>query len=345
MTDDPNPRARLYGLLAHLLLDELDRPLAAYLRELPGLAEHIPPDAQLDDWLADMRAEHLRLFGLNIYPYESIFRDRELMLNSAATQRVTALYQACGFMPAERLAAAAPDHLGLELAIMGELAEQAAHNPVALTCRGTLLHDHLAAWLPACTEAIGRAARAPLHHALAEIAVELVLGELKEVRSSHPHPPAWSADSHLQEQPLTLSPAWETSEAQRAGWPGGEGDSEDLDLRQIVGCLLTPDEIGVFICRTDIMGMGRALGLPTPVAERKHMLLSLFEAAGRFEQAPGLLGALGERLRAADATYARLAAMHPAWEPYGLVWRGRVANGLGLLERLARDLQRIEDRR
>jgi hypothetical protein len=115
-------------------------------------------------------------------------------------------------------------------------------------------------------------------------------------------------------------------------------------LRQIVRRLLTPDEIGVFLCRADIVATGRALGLPAPIAEREHMLLGLFETAGRFEQVPALLGALGERLRAADATYASLAAAHPAWKPYGRAWRGRVADGLGLLEQLARDLQRIEDR-
>jgi putative dimethyl sulfoxide reductase chaperone len=322
MPSEPNSRARLYTLLARLLLDELDRPLAVYLRGLPGLAEHVPPDEQLDDWLADMRAEHQWLFGLNIYPYESIFRDRELMLNSAATRRVTELYQACGFVPAARLPA--PDHLGLELALMGQLADRVLHDPAARMHMATLLHDHLAAWLPACAEAISRAARAPLHRALAEIAVELALGELEEVRPSPPHL-------------LPRSPAWERG-------PRGEGDSEDPNLRQIVRRLLTPDEIGGFICRADIAATGRALGLPTPIAEREHMLLGLFEAAGRFEQAPALLGALGERLRAADATYARTAATHPAWEPYSRAWRGRVSDGLGLLEVLARDLQRIENR-
>jgi TorA maturation chaperone TorD len=350
MPAEPHARPRLYALLARLLLDQFDRPLAVYLRGLPGLAEHIPADAELDDWLADMRAEHQRLFGLNIYPYESIFRDRELMLNSAATQRVAALYQACGFAPTTRLAAA-PDHLGLELALMAELAIRAPHDPMARMHIAALLHDHLAAWLPACAEAIGRAVRAPLHRALAEIAVELVLGELEMVASlpPHPHPLShqereepdsaqrWSGDSHIQEQSLPLSPAWERGS-------GGEGNGEGPDLRQIVRCLLTPDEIGVFICRADIAAIGHALGLPTPIAEREHMLLGLFEAAGRFEQAPALLGALSERLRAADATYARLVTIYPAWEAHSRPWRRRVADGLALLERLTRDLQRIEDR-
>jgi putative dimethyl sulfoxide reductase chaperone len=325
----PHPRARLYALLGRLLLEQLDRPLAVYLRGLPGLAEHIPADAELNDWLADMRAEHQRLFGLNIYPYESLFRDRELMLNSAATQRITALYQACGFVPAARLAAAAPDHLGIELALMAQLVEQAPLEPVAGEHLGVLLHDHLAAWLPACTEAIGRVARAPLHRALAEIAVDLVLDDLETVASLPPHP-----------QPLSPGGRGEPDSARVEG-PGGEGDSEGSDLRQIVRRLLTPDEVGVFICRADIATTGHALGLPAPIAERGHMLLGLFEAAGRFELVPALLDALGERLRAADATYARLAVAHPAWEPYGRAWRGRVAEGLGLLERLAGQFEEL----
>jgi TorA maturation chaperone TorD len=370
---ESNPRAQLYSLLARLLLDQLDRPLAVYLRGLPGLAEHIPADAELGDWLADMRAEHQRLFGLNIYPYESIFRDRELMLNSAATQPIAVLYQACGFAPAAQLAAAAPDHLGLELALMAELTTRAPHDAAAHRHMAALLHDHLAAWLPACAEAIDRAARAPLHRALAEIAVELVLGDLAASGSPHPQPlspggrgepdsaPAGAPDLPLspapergpggegdslgreepdradqtREPPLPLSPAWGR---------GSGGEGEGPDLRQIVRRLLTPDEIGIFICRADIAATGRALGLPTPIAEREHMLLGLFEAAGRFEQVPALLGALDERLRAADATYARLAGAHPAWEACGRAWRERVADGLGLLERLAADLQRIEDR-
>jgi TorA maturation chaperone TorD len=328
MLSEPTPRARLYALLARLLLDELDRPLARYLRGLPGLAEHIPLDAEIDDWLADTRVEHHRLFGLNVYPYESIFRDRELMLNSAATQRVAALYEACGFAPAARLRAGAPDHLGVELALMAELAARAPRDPTAPAHIATLLHGHLATWLPACAEAIGRVARAPLHRALAEIVVELALGELGEFAPTPPHP-----------QPL--SPG---GRGYPAGWSGGEGVGEGLDLRQIVRRLLTPDEVGVFICRADITAVGHALGLPAPIAERGQMLLGLFEAAGRFELAPALLDALGERLRAADATYARLETAYPAWEPHGRAWRRRVADGVALLEGLARDLQRIEER-
>jgi TorA maturation chaperone TorD len=322
MADDPNVRALLYALLARLLLDELDRPLACYLRGLPGLAEHIPPDTELDDWLADMRAEHQRLFGLNIYPYESIFRDHELMLDSTATQAIAALYEACGFTPAARLRTGAPDHLGIELALMGELAGRVPREPSARAHMVALV-GHLAAWLPACAEAISHTAYAPLHRALAEIAVELVLSELGESEAL----PALPQPLCHQRIERELAPPLRSQ-------PKGEMEVQDLDLHQIVRRLLTPDEVGVFICRADIAGIGHGLGLPAPIAERGHMLLSLFEAAGRFELAPALLAALGQRLRAADATYVRLAAAHPAWQTYGRAWRGRVADGLALLEGL-----------
>jgi TorA maturation chaperone TorD len=345
MIDEAHPRARLYALLGRLLLDELDRPLALYLRGLPGLAEHIPPQAELAGWLDNLRAEHQRLFGLNVYPYESIFRDRELLLNTAATQRVAALYAACGFTPAARLRAGAPDHLGVELALMAELHARAPYDTAARAQLARLLRDHLAAWLPACAEALAWVGRAPLYRTVAEIAVDLVLSDLAEF-APHPQPFSHQGRGELQEQEhpnLPLSLAWEISEARRAGWPGGEGlpASEGLELRQIAHRLLTPDHAGAFISRADISAIGHALALPAPIAEREQMLRGLFGAAGQFDLVPALLGALADRLRAADATYARLAAEHPAWADYGRAWRTRVAAGLELLERMGREQRMI----
>jgi TorA maturation chaperone TorD len=328
MIDEPNPRAHLYALLARLLLDELDQPLARYLRGLPGLAEHIPPEAQLAAWLADLRVEHHRLFMLNVYPYESIFRDHELMLNTAVTQRVAALYAACGRAPAARVRAAAPDHLGVELALMGELAACAPHTPADQAWMVELLHQHLAAWLPACAEALAHGARAPLYRALAGIAVELMLADLDTS----------SASPHLQHDSRRESGAFDLPVSPLSLQAGGEGP----DLRQIVRRLLTPDAVGVFISRTDIIAIGHALGLPAPIADREQMLFGLFGAAGQFDQAPALLGALADRLRTADATYARHTAEHAAWAAYGQAWRGRVAAGLTMLAEMGREHQMMQ---
>ena len=336
MSADFNSHAQLYALLARLFLEELDRPLALYLRGLPGLAEHIPPDPAVDDWLGDLRAEHQWLFGLNVYPYEAIFRDRDLMLNTASTSRVVALYQACGFAPAARLRAGAPDHLGVELALMAELVSRLPHDPPARPRIAELLHQHLAAWLPPCSEALARVARAPLYRALAEIATELVLADLERF----PAPETAEigrATRHKTGQNAQISEVWRTEAYAPALTPGGEGLEDERGLRPIVRRLLTPDDLGVFISRADIAAVGHALALPAPIAEREQMLVALFGAAGQFELVPALLAALGGLLRGADGAYARLAADHPAWVAQGRVWRGRVAAGLALLDELARE--------
>src|SRR5437588_9321323 len=124
-------RQATYDLLARLYLAEPDPGLARQLRGLPGFAELVPEDARLEEWLEDEAAEYQWLFGMNVYPYESIFVDRELMLNTEAADRVVALYRECGFelgnsklktMPLSEAKGqnsklkipGAPDHLGLE---------------------------------------------------------------------------------------------------------------------------------------------------------------------------------------------------------------------------------------
>jgi TorA maturation chaperone TorD len=312
----PNPRAQLYAQLARLLLDEVDLQFACSLREIPGMAEHVPPGADLEDWLVDMCAEHQRLFCLNLSPYESIFRGREPMLNTAATRRVVAFYQTCGFAPSTRRGAA-PDHLAIELALAATLSAQASHSASAGAQFAGLLHEHLAVWLPACAEALARITRAPLYRVVAEVATELVLYDLAEFASAH----SWSR-AHQ-----------EAEEHDRHSARGNGSDGPDL--RQMLHCLLTPDAVGILISRADIAAIGHALGLPAPVDERERMLLRLFGFAGQYGMLPALLDALGELLRAADKRYAELAAAHPVWDSYGRAWRGRVAAGLALVDGLA----------
>lgn len=317
MSCSSNPRTQLYSLLARLVFDEVDLQLACSLRELPGMADHVPPGVDLDEWLADMCAEHRRLFGQNISPYESIFRGRELMFNTATTQRVAAFYQFCGFTPSTRRAVA-PDHLGIELALAAVLSARAEHSAAAGAQLASLLHEHLVAWLPACAVTIARTARAPLYRLLADVATELVLYDLAEFTPA-PRPLA-----HHRNMERQLAPLWE----RRSG-------NEGTDLRQIVRKLLTPEEVGILISRADITAIGHALGLRAPVAGRERMLMGLVGAAGQFDMMRVLLDALGDLLRAADEIYADLLAAHPAWETYGRAWRGRVANGLALLDELA----------
>src|SRR5437868_4910333 len=122
MIDAPQLHARQagYDLLARLYLAEPDAAVLAYVRDLPGFAECLPPPAAQAAWQEAQAAEYQRLFGMNVYPYESLFRDPDLMLNTAATARVRQLYVDLGFaMPPVRTGA--PDHLGLELRLLRDL--------------------------------------------------------------------------------------------------------------------------------------------------------------------------------------------------------------------------------
>src|SRR3982751_148763 len=124
-------REATLDLLARLYLAEPDVSLVRHLRGLPGFADLLPEEAQLGAWLEEEAAEYQWLFGMNVYPYESIFVDRELMLNTEAADLVAALYQECGFdvENSKLKIPGAPDHLGLELGLMGELvaSERRAH--------------------------------------------------------------------------------------------------------------------------------------------------------------------------------------------------------------------------
>lgn len=47
-----------YELLARLYLEEVDSTMLEYLREIPGLAEHVPiPDIDVNNWLTDLKTE------------------------------------------------------------------------------------------------------------------------------------------------------------------------------------------------------------------------------------------------------------------------------------------------
>lgn len=320
MNDDSvtNIRARqaLYGLLARLFLAPPDPHLIAELSELPGFAEHLsqPPTPNSQP----LEIEYERLFGRSVYPYESLYVDRELMLNTAATERVSALYATAGYAPDPRAAGAA-DHLGLELGCMAHLIGRGEADLAA-----RLLGEHLAAWAPVCMRAAQRAAPHPLYQAAAELTIELILSDL-----ASPSPPAPLPRGERGVSP----PAPGQGEGERGGEGGQEGetDDEEVGLNRVVRRLATPAEVGIFLSRADIAALGKALQLPAPIGERFTMLRGLFEAAGQFEAVPALLAALAELLADEQAALRALAGRHPAWEAYAQPWQARLAAGHALL--------------
>ena len=334
-------RRESYDLLARLYLDEPGADLVASLRELPPFAEHMPPESAVDAWLADVAVEYQRLFGMNVYPYESIFVDPELMLNTRATERVARLYHDCGFDRLEARAGA-PDHLGLELRLMRELITAELHAQArgdeggerwARAQQAYCLHDHLARWAPICAQAVMRVTTQPLYTLLATLTTELVLSDLDAV----PAPvvsPRIALERHLtcpETRPSAVDSDLDADSSARAA--SGEGASaEDAGgINAIVRQLITPATTGVLLTRADISGLGRMLHLPITVGERFQMLRSLFDAAGQFDHVPALLDSLGHLFVEEDKAVAALIAAYPAWSGYGQDWRQRIAAGQSLI--------------
>jgi TorA maturation chaperone TorD len=346
---DRQARQAAYEFLAWIYLDEPSAPLLDYVRDLPGFTELVHDGA-----LEDLQIEYQRLFGINVYPYESIFIDRELMLNSAATERVVQLYQACGFDPLPASVGAA-DHLGLELRLMAHLiaaerhaAKRADETAVqwARVQQARCLHEHLARWAPILAQSVVRVATQPLYSAAVTLMTELVLTDLGALPSAHwnDEPPMASresvaagqfaahatqfpdqADDLDPESPIPLRPYTDTS---------SEADEDERGIGRIVRQLLTPQEVGVFLSRADIGSLGQALQLPLPMGERFQMLRGLFDAAGQFDQIPALLDGLMQLFVQAEEATATLMANYPAWTSYGQFWQQRIASGQALISEM-----------
>ncbi|HEX5501985.1 MAG TPA: molecular chaperone TorD family protein [Thermomicrobiales bacterium] len=335
-------RRAAYDLFARLYLDEPDAALARELRDLPGFAACVPPDEALPAWLDGVAVEHQRLFGQNVYPYESVFVDPELLLNTAATERVVRFYRLGGFDPAGARAGA-PDHLGLELRCLGHLvaledrADGGGDRAGAARARrlqARCLREHLARWAPVCCLAVRRVTAEPLYRELADLTVDLVLGDLATLappggapdptagtavdRDSAPETPDEPPDGVLRPDVLT----------------GASEADEGPGLNRIVRDLVTPARSGLLLARADLGRVARALGLPLALGDRFQMLRDLFTAAGQYGHLPTLLDALAALVGEADGALAALAAAHPAWAPYGAHWRRRLDGSRALIAAL-----------
>lgn len=313
------------------------------MRELPGFDELIPPEAELPAWLDELAVEYQRLFGMNVYPYEALFVDAELLLNSAATDRVAELFEEAGFV-ATGARVGAPDHLGLELRLMRDLIARerraaAQGDNLAIAAARALQHrciaDHLAVWAPLCCASVIGVTREPLYALLARFTVDLLLGDLEEFGESGAPltVPAYRpvaipsgavpAESETEageldpESPIPLRPYG----GSRGGW---DDEGEEPGINAVVRRLLTPVESGLFLARAELNRVARGLELPAPVGDRFQMLRGLFTAAGQFDQVVPLVDALSGSVETTRGQVAGWNRQYPAWRKYSDAWQQRL---------------------
>jgi len=315
-------RQTLYRLLAHLYLHPPELSTLATLRTIPGLGDAAP---ETIDGLEQLQVEYEYIFGRNAYPYESLYVDHDLMLNTAAANRFAQLCQDCGF--AEESPVGAPDHLGRQLGLMAyllaiEIRALREQNPALLTWARAHQHrclsDHLAHWAPVFLGVVERVANHPLYRTVAQVTLELILNDLERSASL----PLWIP---LDERRVAPDPTPSPVQDEDAGALSAHtGDDSARDLNQIVRSLIIPNIAGMFISRYDISMLGRRLRIKAPIRERRQMMRDLFDAAARFDLIPTLLDHLDELFATEFWRLAVLTERYPAWTAHARHWLFRL---------------------
>lgn len=219
------------------------------MAEAPG-----PETARVGDLLelpgrADA-AEHTDVFGLQLWPYASVYVGAEGKLGGEARDRVAGFWRALHLTPP-----AEPDHLAALLGLYASLAESeaaerdAARQELKRSSRQALLWEHLLSWLPpylAKLEAIA----SPFYRAWGGL-----LGEALAADARASGPPT-RLPLHLREAPALPDPTAEGAEVFLAG-------------------LLSPVRTGMILVRDDLRRAARDLGLGLRQGERAYVLKAL----------------------------------------------------------------------
>jgi TorA maturation chaperone TorD len=233
-----------------------------------ALAAHLP--AACDD---DAEAEHYRVLGQELPPYEGVFLHGRALLGGPRTSAVRTAMAEGGFTPDE--SDAEPDHVGSELAFLAHLCgaeadawrdglETAAQR--IQTLQRAFLRLHLLRWLPPLVVAI-EGVEGGLYAAASRLALGLAVDHLGE-------PPL---DEDLAEVPDILS-------------------REKTGMRQIGDFLAVPLNTGTLLTPTAIRGIGRAAGVPAGFGKRGMLLENLLQSAIRNGRLSPLLAALDAHL-------------------------------------------------
>lgn len=277
---------------------ELLRALAAFT-EPPG-----PEHGRLADLLelggVPDRAEHTELFGMQLYPYASVYLGAEGRLGGEARDRIAGFWRALDATPPPE-----PDHLAVLLAAYASLVEREAEGGDVegwRRARHAFFWEHLASWLPAYLDRVGELAPGP--YACWAALLRDVLEEEAELLGG---PGAVAA--HLRDTaPLGLG----VSRRAGAGEPAGAGDNRAPEPAMGLDGLFAPARTGVIITRRDLWDAAWSTGLGVRLGERRFILETLL---GQDPEGVLLrLAELAERQVAAHRTApAALAAAREPW--------------------------------
>lgn len=253
-------------------------------------------------------------FGLQLYPYASVYLGAEGMLGGAARDRVAGFFRTLRATPPVE-----PDHLAVLLGAAADLAEREAAADLAerevaadgdaaaawRRSRAALLWEHLLSWVPPYADRVIALAGpyAPWAHLLLDVLRH-------EADAVGPSPSL----------PLQLRVA--------PGLGDPRDGARDHAAREFLGHLLAPVRTGVILTRTDLLRAARDLGLGGRIGERRYVLSALLA------QAPdAVLGWLADE---ADRR-AHAHAVHAWTGSVAQFWADRAAVTAALLRELSAD--------
>ena len=308
-------RSRSYHAFSRLFDAGITPETLLYATAIGELRDALP-EHQNDDQSA---VAHQRLFGFNVFAYESIFLSPDAVLGGSVTERVAQFYQHAGFKDGHGETA---DHIANELALTaflcgaeadawqdGQTGEAARMQAV----QRTFLDNHLLCWLPGLRLAIQQQSE-PFYATLTSLALEVALDHRADLRDDLLAP---AARFTLPAAPSLLS-------------------SDRTGLRDIAGWLLTPAHSGIYLSRDDIGRLGRQHNLPTGFGSRRIMLTNLLRSAAQFDAVPALLAGVQTLLPCWQAGYVALQESPVASaRAIGAIWLERLAETASLLNQLS----------
>jgi len=204
----------------------------------------------LDPWT---RADHTRVFVLDLAPYASIYLDPEGKLGGACVDQIAGVWRVLGLDPPRE-----PDHLlsliGLYAALGSAIKDcrsEVARKRVEVAAR-TVLAEHIHPWIFVYLAAVES------YSATATWAA-LVQGVLREELS------AWPQEDVL---PLTLRDA-------------PKPDLDDLSAEKVYELATVPVVSGGVVTFGDLETMGSRAGLGVRRGERRFVLRSMLEQGPR----------------------------------------------------------------
>jgi TorA maturation chaperone TorD len=332
--DQALARSHAYGLLSQLFQHGPTPDLLSLVRSIPELAAVLPESLEPDE----MAAAYQRLFGFNVFPFESIFLGMENLLGGPVTDGVAASYRRMGFHPNQ--ADLSGDHVGVELALLsflcGAEADALEDNQPDEARRmerlqQNFLDEHLLCWLPALAQSIRQQVDdrflprnepgSQFFIAVAELTLAVVLSHRDELTGA-----GFASEIRFE---LPASPRLL--------------DNDQTRLADIAKFLITPAFSGIYLSRDDIGRLAQRGGLPRGFGDRQTMLVNVLRSAAKYDQLTDLLDSLKLVVKEWREMYASSpVADHAFMRPIAKAWLeklGRTAALLGELETIIQALQ------